>query len=149
MFSIKQWKGFSSKPKTKSRNYRANRLNGVVDSELVKDAATPIQYWSNIVNRHPIRKTLSVKEVMENLATIPPHRQPSETQLYTQVKKELEAISREREELTFELPERSLKIPTREEIEALRIYGSAEHGFGTLPNAIEYLLTQTGTLSFL
>lgn len=52
------------------------------------------------------------------------------------------------EDVTFELPDTVLKVLTREEIEALRIFGSAEYGFGTLPNGIEYLLTHTG-LGFL
>ncbi|KAI1748556.1 hypothetical protein F4782DRAFT_516490 [Xylaria castorea] len=34
----------------------------------------------------------------------------------------------------------------KEEIEALRIFRSAEHGFGTLPNVIEVLLTRTGLI---
>ncbi|KAI0871199.1 hypothetical protein GGS24DRAFT_70962 [Hypoxylon argillaceum] len=41
-------------------------------------------------------------------------------------------------------PNSTLRIPGQEEIEALRIHGSAGYGFGTLPNVIEYLLIRKG-----
>ncbi|KAI1749566.1 hypothetical protein F4782DRAFT_549708 [Xylaria castorea] len=37
-------------------------------------------------------------------------------------------------------------MPRKEELGALRIFGSAERGFGTLPNVIEVLLTRAGLI---
>ncbi|KAI1131581.1 hypothetical protein F5Y10DRAFT_261963 [Nemania abortiva] len=65
-------------------------------------------------------------------------------QLYTQVKRELEVVAKHREDNDFQDPEVSFNIPSREDIEALRICGSAEYGFGTLPSIIGLLLTRTG-----
>lgn len=75
------------------------------------------------------------------LATIPTDQQPCETNLYISVRDRLRAVCVHRERDSFD-PAKTLEVPDQEEIEALRLYGSAEHGSGALPNSIEYLLTQ-------
>lgn len=85
----------------------------------------------------------SPQNVFLALTQIGIDQQPSETSLYTSVRRRLQTICESRESHSCE-PATVLPIPDQEEVEALRIYGSAEHGFGTLPNVIEVLLTGAG-----
>ncbi|RWA03427.1 hypothetical protein EKO27_g11678 [Xylaria grammica] len=86
----------------------------------------------------------NIDTVAAHTASMHPQRQPSEQHLYTSVKKDLTVIAETREKNGYKLPTDPFRVPTREEIEALRIHGSAEWGFGTIPGIIEVLLTRTG-----
>ncbi|KAI0448238.1 hypothetical protein F5B21DRAFT_224471 [Xylaria acuta] len=138
------WKPFSSKGK--GRNYRRNRITSRFDSILASASSTPKAYWTSVLSKNALQKGGSIKKIIAYLATIIPDSQPSEGQLYTTVKKQLEAIAQIREDNNYKPPTTKLDLPRKEAVEALRLFGSAEHGFGTLPNMIEYLLTRTGLI---
>ncbi|KAI0442728.1 hypothetical protein F4803DRAFT_575280 [Xylaria telfairii] len=80
----------------------------------------------------------NIKGVIRALSTMSPDSQPSEQVLYTTVKKQLEAIAQVREKENFRETKLYFNMPSKEEVEAIRIFGSAEHGFGTLPNVFCY-----------
>lgn len=110
-------------------------------TEVVRDSTDPKEYWAAVLNEIPVLPGIDNDNLIRYLSTIPIDQQPCETNLYISVRDRLRAVCAHRESHNFQ-PSRILDVPDQEEIEALRLYGSAEHGFGTLPNSIEYLLTQ-------
>ncbi|KAI1128033.1 hypothetical protein F5Y10DRAFT_183803 [Nemania abortiva] len=135
---------FTENAKTKGRPYHRNRLTGIDDALLIGQARTPSQYWKAVLTQYPIQEGFRPKEVIQHLARIQPNHQPSKSKVYSSVKAKLDAISANRAHNKYVPTGDYLNIPTGEEIEALRIFGSADHGFGTIPAVIESLLTKTG-----
>lgn len=138
---IKSYKAFAAHAERNGRMYSENYFTGAKDCDLISHATTPIEYWRAILAVHKPKQHLSLFKIAEHLATIRPHVQPSESRLYIDVKNSLKTINGHLVENEGSLHEKtSFNLPTAEQLEALRIYGNAKDGFGTMPAGIAKML---------
>ncbi|KAF2967579.1 hypothetical protein GQX73_g5999 [Xylaria multiplex] len=144
----KDWEG--SHDKSRNRIHQENRLTGVQDVDLIVNAKTPARYSRIVLKSHPTKRGPNIKKVVEALASIHLHRQPSETNLYNSVLRALKDIANAREEGSFGLLKIRATIPTREQVAALRIHSSASPSLSTEPCRVsEQLVRKASTRGLL
>lgn len=140
---------FECKPPTegkkKSRRWHTNRITGSEDAEVFGDITDPKTWWYVVLVKFPPRLGDPVK-VAEWCARIKPGVEVSESIPYGVLSKTLESIQQVRVNSNFNALEvkESIILPELEVIEAIRIYGSSQEGFGTFPTQISYQLQLCG-----
>ncbi|KAK6956026.1 hypothetical protein Daesc_003673 [Daldinia eschscholtzii] len=119
----------------------------VDDGEIVEGVQTSTHYWKRVLRAHKPRFGQDFSQVAELLLTkINLKNKPTNTALYTTVRNMLLNIHSIRKACNYTFnPDKCsrLKLPTYAQLEALRIYGDNNSGFGTLPREIEDLLRAT------
>ncbi|OTB13395.1 hypothetical protein K445DRAFT_377677 [Daldinia sp. EC12] len=131
---------------TSHRKYKMS-LVGVDDGEIVEGVKTSTHYWKRVLRAHKPRFGQDFNQVVELLLTkINLKSRPTNTALYANVRSMLLNVHSIRKACNYTFdPEKcsKLKLPTYAQLEALRIYGDNNSGFGNLPRGIEDLLRAT------
>ncbi|KAI1480859.1 hypothetical protein F4774DRAFT_73718 [Daldinia eschscholtzii] len=128
------------------RKYKVS-LIGMDDGKIVEGVKTSTHYWKRVLRAHKPRFGQDFNQVVELLLTkINLKNKPTNTALYTTVRNMLLNVHSIRKACNYTFnPEKCsrLKLPTYAQLEALRIYGDNNSGFGNLPQEIEDLLRAT------
>ncbi|KAI2779024.1 hypothetical protein F4815DRAFT_500993 [Daldinia loculata] len=121
----------------RSCNFQAvhSRYHTDDNLELVRGVGDSETYWKNVVVEHPVASWKNFERVMISLGDIAPGIAVTESHLYKFVCKQLDNVIEEikHKEPNDIAPALTNEWPSAEDIEALRIYGDDDMGFGYLP----------------
>lgn len=117
------------------------------DKELVRGAENTIAFLEKVVFSYPPRSHLQTKAFLQIYAQMVPNRYMANIGVYNAVRVALERILLKGSSQGWKAtnaPGNEANPPTPEALEALMVYGGAEKGLGTMSEAIESLLKNTG-----
>ncbi|KAI0011443.1 hypothetical protein F4779DRAFT_573840 [Xylariaceae sp. FL0662B] len=101
-------------------------VEGITDSR---------EYWLAVIKEVPVVPWIRFRKMLAWLGRIRPGKHVSETSIYKDVCDDLKIVIKAKQEESA-YKGTMARFPTREKLEALRLYGDSNLGFGAVPGAI-------------